>query len=114
MDFTPWMGNADAAAPAPTQAWTNDVNLPTLVDRLNTLLLARQLPSTGTNVLTPPRTIVNAKQVITDYVLAKTTSYTNITYSTTSPQVPTDQQKRDRVRAVVHFLTTSPDFTIQK
>ncbi len=114
MDFTPWMGNADAAAPAPTQAWTNDVNLPTLVDRLNTLLLAGQLPSTGTNVLTPTRTIVNAKQVITDYVLAKTTSYTNITYSTTSPQVPTDQQKRDRVRAVVHFLTTSPDFTIQK
>ena len=119
MDFTPWMGNADAAAPAPTQPWTNDVNLPTLVDRLNSLLLAGQLPSTGTNTFTTnptTRTIVNAKQVITDYILVKTnaTTYTNITYSTATTQTPTDQQKRDRVRAVIHFLTTSPDFTIQK
>ncbi len=120
MDFTPWMGNADILAPAPTQPWTNDINLPTLVDRLNTLLLAGQLPSTGTNVitLTPPvRTIVNAKQVITDYLLQKTnsTTYTNVSYSAATPtQLPTETQKRDRVRAVVHFLATSPDFTIQK
>jgi hypothetical protein len=27
---------------------------------------------------------------------------------------PTDTQKRDRLRAIVHFLLISPDFTIQR
>jgi hypothetical protein len=72
------------------------------VDQLNTLLLAGQLPSTGTNNYTSnPRVIVNARQLIVDYV----STLTNANATT---------QARDRIRAIVHLLGTSPHFTIQK
>jgi hypothetical protein len=35
---------------------------------------------------------------------------TNFPYSTP----PTASQQRDRVRATIHLMVTSPDFTIQK
>jgi uncharacterized protein (DUF1800 family) len=103
MDLRPWMANGPGGVP-----WTNDVNLNALIDKLSTLLLAGQLPSTGVNnYASTPRNIVNAKQVIYDYVR----STTNISYSNTTP---TTTQKRDRLRAIVHLIVTSPDFTIQK
>ena len=67
--------------------------VPSLVDNLNTLLLAGQLSAA-------------AKTNIVNYV----TNLTNFGYS--SP--PTATQMRDRVRAVVHLIVCSPDFTIQK
>ncbi|HSI14838.1 MAG TPA: DUF1800 family protein, partial [Chthoniobacter sp.] len=36
---------------------------------------------------------------------------TNVVYSNTAP---TDTQKRDRLRAVMHLILTSPDYTIQR
>jgi hypothetical protein len=103
MDLRPWMANGPGGVP-----WTNDVNLNALIDKLSTLLLAGQLPSTGVNnYASTPRNIVNAKQVIYDYVR----STANISYSNTTP---TATQKRDRLRAIVHLIVTSPDFTIQK
>jgi len=65
--------------------------VPALVDNLNSLLLAGQLSAA-------------AKTNIVNYV-------TNTVYF----PGPTNQtQIRDRVRAVVHLLICSPDYTIQK
>src|SRR5260370_16057046 len=69
----------------------NSAGLSSLVDALNSLLTGGQLSA-------------SAKTLIVNYVNA------NITIS--SP--PTYTQMRDRVRAVVHLLINSPDFTIQK
>lgn len=67
-------------------------NVPALVDSLNSVLAAGQLSAA-------------AKTNIVNYVTS-----TNFPFSTP----PTQSQMRDRVRAVVHLITTSPDFTIEK
>ena len=103
LDFSPWMANGPGGVP-----WTNTANLNALIDQLNTLLMGGLLDSTGTNNYgTNPRTIVNARQAIFDYV----SNTANIAYTTASP---TDAQKMARIRAVIHLIVTSPDFTIQK
>ena len=104
MDLAPWMGNANANAGSvgailgagsnTGQAWTSNTNLPVLIDRLNTLLLGGKLPA-------------GAKTQIQTFV----SNTTNIPYNNTTP---TDTNKRDRLRAILHFLLTSPDFIIQR
>ena len=104
VDFSPWMG----IKPGGSTPWTNNENVSALIDQLNTLLMAGQLPSTGTNnYAASPRVIVNARQVIYDFV----TNTANIAYTAAAP---TDTQKRDRIRAIVHLIVTSPSFAIQK
>jgi maltose-binding protein MalE len=76
-----------------TQAYTEDAGIPLLVDKLNTLLCSGQLSSP-------------AKAVIVNYVA----SVARFPYSAT----PTNQQMRDRVRAVVHLLVSSPEFIVQR
>jgi uncharacterized protein (DUF1800 family) len=76
-----------------TTNYTASANVPALVDNLNTLLLAGQLSAA-------------AKTNIVNYV----TNTVNFPFSTP----PTASQIRDRVRAVVHLIVSSPDFTIQK
>ena len=102
LDFLPWMGNGPGGVP-----WTNDVNLNALIDQLSTLLMAGHFDNTGTNTYAPTRIILNGQQAIYDYVR----STANISYSNTTPS---DTNKRDRIRAIIHLLVTSPDFTIQK
>jgi hypothetical protein len=72
-----------------TPANTSNSGIPGLVDSLNSLLCGGQLSA-------------SAKTQIVNY--ATTLAYTTPTYT----------QMRDRVRAVVHLILTSPDFTIQK
>jgi uncharacterized protein (DUF1800 family) len=72
-----------------TPAYTSNAGLPNLVDALNSLLCGGQLSSA-------------AKTNIVNY--ASTLAYTTPTYT----------QMRDRARAVVHLITASPDYTIQK
>ncbi len=72
-----------------TPANTSNAGIPGLVDSLNSLLCGGQLNA-------------SAKTHIANY--ATTLAYTTPTYT----------QMRDRVRAVVHLILTSPDFTIQK
>ena len=72
---------------------TANAGVPALVDNMNSLLLAGQLSSA-------------AKTSIVNYV----TNTVNFPFS--AP--PTQTQMRDRVRAVAHLITVSPDFTIQK
>jgi hypothetical protein len=75
-----------------TSKLTADSGIPGLVDALNTRLMAGQLSA-------------DAKTSIVNYVA----NTNNFAYTT-----PTLAQMRDRVRAVVHLLTSSPDFIIQK
>jgi hypothetical protein len=84
LDIGPWM----------TTNYTAAAGVPNLVDQLNTTLLAGQLSAA-------------AKTNIVKFV----TNTVNFPYTTTAP---TQGQMRDRVRAIVHLLITSPDFTIQK
>jgi uncharacterized protein (DUF1800 family) len=83
VDIRPWM----------TTNYTEISGIPTLVNDLNTALLAGQLSPA-------------AQTEIANYVA----NTNNFTYG--SP--PTDTQMRDRVRAVIHLIATSPDFMIQK
>lgn len=80
-------------SPWMTTNYTSAAGVPGLVDSLNTLLLAGQL-STGART----------------NIIAYVTNTVNFPYSTP----PTPTQMRDRVRAVVHQLIVSPDFTIQR
>jgi hypothetical protein len=73
--------------------YTTAANVPALVNSLNSLLVAGQLSAAG-------------KSNIVRYV----TNTVNFPFSTP----PSQAQMRDRVRAVVHLITASPDFTIQK
>jgi hypothetical protein len=84
LDIGPWM----------TTNYTAAAGVPNLVDQLNTALLAGQLSAA-------------AKTNIVKFV----TNTVNFPYTTAAP---TQGQMRDRVRAVIHLLITSPDFTIQK
>jgi uncharacterized protein (DUF1800 family) len=187
MDLSPWMGNAVntagtvgavlGAGPQTGEVWTSNANLPTLVDRLNTLLLGGQLPSgaktailqfiggkiqsiaTGSPcVITMPSAhglavgdtvvitgvsggtftgatttcngtfLVNTVPSSTTLTLKSTTSVnqncTNITGLILTNSTlgivpytnvgPTTTNVRDRLRAVLHFILTSPDYTIQR
>ena len=73
-----------------TQGYTANAGIPGLVDALNSLLCAGELTAA-------------AKTQIVNYA-------TTLGYSTP----PTFTQMRDRVRAVVHLIINSPDFTIQR
>jgi hypothetical protein len=84
LNLAPWM----------TTNYTANAGIPMLVSNLNTLLAAGQLSSfTQTNII--------------GYVA----NTTNFSYTT---PVPTQTQMRDRVRAVVHLIVSSPDYIIQK
>jgi hypothetical protein len=72
-----------------TPAYTSNGGLPGLVDTLNSLLCGGQLSA-------------GAKSQIVSY--ASTLGYTT----------PTAGQMRDRVRAVIHLITSSPDYTVQR
>ncbi len=73
--------------------FTSNAGIPPLVSNLNTLLAAGQLSAA-------------AQTDIIRYV----TNTANFSYSTP----PTQTQLRDRVRAIVHLIVSSPDYIIQK
>jgi hypothetical protein len=76
-----------------TTNYTSNAGVPVLVSNLNTLLVAGQLS-------------VSAQTNIIGYV-ANTNNF-----SFGNP--PTATQMRDRVRAVIHLIASSPDYLIQK
>jgi uncharacterized protein (DUF1800 family) len=98
MDLSAWMGNATdlgvGAGSDSAKPWTNNENLSVLIDKLNILLTGGQLsPEIRT-------TIYNF-----------TSNTANIAYNNATPS---DTNKRDRIRAVLHLILTSPDYTIQR
>ncbi len=80
-------------SPWMTQAYTSSGGLPSLVDGLNSLLCGGQLSAA-------------AKTQIVNYV----SNISNFPYGTP----PTMGQIRDRARAVIHLITSSPDYTVQR
>jgi hypothetical protein len=90
LDFRSWIGTR----PSGSGAWTDNANLATLVDELSVLLTANQLSA-------------QAKQIIITFV----SNTANISYTNGSA---TDAQKINRLRGIIHLITTSPDFTIQR
>jgi uncharacterized protein (DUF1800 family) len=183
MDFSKWMGLAVTdglgAGPQPTQAWTSNANLPTLISHMNTLLAAGQLSSTARTAIQnfiggqvasittgSPCTFnmssahglvvgdsvtvtgitggtwsgadadgngtffVTAVPTTTSFRLATaTTGGTNLNCTSTTGLVltnstagiipytnatPSTTNTRDRVRAIIHLILSSPDFTIQR
>jgi hypothetical protein len=165
------MGNATdlglGAGPAPAEAWTSNANLSTLIERLNTLLMAGQLSASSKTIIqrflndrvvsaiatgnpctvTSPNhgwnngdtvtisgvtggsfsSTINASRVITVInantftvpVNCTSISGLNLTgaLATVVPytnSAPSDTNKRDRLRAIIHLILTSPDFTIQR
>ncbi len=74
-----------------TTNYTLNAGIPALVSNLNNVLLAGQLSA------------------------AAQTNIINYVTNTVNFPSPTNQlQMRDRIRAVIHLITASPDFTIQK
>ncbi len=76
-----------------TPSLTSDAGIPTLIDQLNTQLCAGQLSPA-------------AKTLFVTYVANPRFPY--------AAPTPTSAQMRDRVRAVVHLITTSPEFNVQR
>jgi maltose-binding protein MalE len=75
-----------------TTNYTANAGIPALVNKLNTLLAAGQLSP-------------SAQSAIVSYVASTNFGYGN---------PPTPTQLRDRARAVVHLIVSSPDYIIQK
>jgi hypothetical protein len=98
MDLSPWMGNAVdlglGAGDNAAQAWTSNANIDRLFDRLNTLLVGGQMSTSARTT-----------------VLSFVQNTANIPYNNTSPSVA---NKRDRLRAVLHLILTSADYTTQR
>ena len=190
LDLSPWMSTSAAAnlglgaAPQAAQAWTSNANVGTLIDQLNTLLLAGQLPSgakaailrliggpissvttgspctlntaaahgyavgdsvvvsgisggtwSGASTTGNGTMFVTAVPSSTSFRLAtQTTGGTNLNCTSTSSNGglsltnsnatviasgytnagPSATQVRDRLRAILHQILTSPDYTIQR
>ena len=181
MDFSSWYGNAVSTAGTvgavlgagsqTGQTWTSNANLSTLISRLNTLLVAGQLPTAATDkirnfvgrqissiTLGNPCTITYGTGTANEHGLQTGDSVTisGVSGGTFSPTIngaftvtrvdanrftipvnysnatginlgnsvcgvipysnssPTDTNKRDRLRAIIHLILTSPDFTIQR
>ena len=93
VDLRPWMGVGPGGLP-----WAHNNNLAALIDELSTQLVAGQLSADNPG----PPFRKGAKTEIREHALS-------LPYTT-----PTTTQLRDRVRAIVHLIVTSPDFTIQK
>lgn len=174
LDLSPWMGLATdsglGAGPQPAQVWTSNANLGTLIDRLNTLLLAGQLPATAKMLIqnfvggqiaaigvgNPATLTMPAPHGLKTGDVVTITGVTggtftggsiNATFTITVPAnspntftvpvnctsvaglnlgnsnagiipytnaTPTPTAIRDRLRAIVHLILTSPDYTIQR
>jgi hypothetical protein len=181
MDFSSWYGNAVSTAGTvgavlgagsqTGQTWTSNANLSTLISRLNTLLVAGQLPTAATDkirnfvgrqissiTIGNPCRITYGTGTANEHGLQTGDSITisGVTGGTFSPSIngtftvtrvdanrftipvnysnatginlgnsvcgiipysnssPTDTNKRDRLRAIIHLILTSPDFTIQR
>jgi hypothetical protein len=181
LDFSPWMGNAVATAGTvgavlgagsqTGQTWTSNANLSTLISRLNTLLVAGQLPTAATDKIrnfvgrqissiTPgnPCIISYGTGTANEHGLQNGDSITisGVTGGTFSPTIngtftvtrldanrftipvtfssgsvpnlansvcgiipytnsaPTDTEKRDRLRSIIHLILSSPDYIIQR
>ena len=168
VDLSPWMANATdiglGAGPQTAQPWTSNANLPTLIDKLQTLLMGGQLSTAAktsiekfllkristVSVANPTvitsvghglntgdsiyisgvtgGTSINGTYTVTKLTNDTFTITVNVTTAPTAAQLasahfsfipysdtsPSDASKRDRIRAIIHYIIASPDFAIQR
>ncbi len=89
MDLSPWMG---LRVPG-TGYWTDTANLRDLIREFSKLLMASRM-----------------SQAMEDQIHTFVSSTANVSYAAT----PTETNRRDRVRAILHLIATSPEFPIQR
>ena len=92
-----------------SKPWTNDENLGVLIDRLNSLLVGGQMPAVVKNEII---SYVQRRSNMSAAYNQTTNPYTEIAYNNSG--TPSDTEKRNRIRAILHFIIMSPDFTIQR
>ncbi len=91
MNFGPWMGLRSATA---GDYWTNDANLRPLIQEFSKTLMAGQM-----------------SQAMEDQIYTFVSNTTNIGYTTAAP---TESQRRERVRGILHLIAVSPELAIQR
>lgn len=95
MDFGPWIGDRNGT-PEGTDYWTDDNNLSDLIREMSKLLMASSMSD-------------GLEDAIYNYV-----SKTAANYISYPPSGATEAQRRDRFSAILHFISVSSEFTIQK
>ncbi|WP_367873151.1 DUF1800 family protein [Luteolibacter sp. Populi] len=90
VDFSPWMRPITTGG---TDYWTNTANLRLLIQEFSRILMAGQMSEA-------------LEDQIYDFVI----NTTNVAYGTT----PTETNRRDRVRAILHLIAVSPELAIQR
>ncbi len=117
MDISPWM----TLRPTSAFPWTdNDTantsgdNLRNFIREMSKLLMAGQMSTAMENEIYNFATYrANPTTAPTVYTNITYTNGTTTTFANTSSGT-TLTHRRDRVRAVIHLIVTSPEFTIQK
>jgi hypothetical protein len=123
MDISPWMD----LRPSSTLPWTDnnpantgDDNLRNLIRELAKLLLTGPMSTAMENeiynFITYRANPTGAPNTYTNiaYTNGSTTSYAGATATTSTANTNALTHRRDRVRAIIHLIVTSPEFTIQK
>lgn len=95
MDFGPWIGDRNGTVGG-TNYWTNDLNLRDLIREMSKLLMASSMSQA-------------MEDAVFNYVSNTGSGY--ITYPAVGAS---ENQRRDRFRAILHFIAVSAEFTIQK
>jgi uncharacterized protein (DUF1800 family) len=90
MDFSPWMG----ARTTGTNYWTNTVNLRALIQEFSKILMAGRM-----------------SQALEDEIYTFVSNTSHIAYSSTDPS---DIHRRNRIRAILYFISISPEHAIQR
>jgi hypothetical protein len=90
MNFATWMGPRTSG----TDYWTNDVNLRPLIQEFSRILMAGQM-----------------SLAMEDQVYSFVSNTTNISYTAANP---TESQRRERVRGILHLIAVSPELAIQR
>lgn len=93
MHFGSWMGLRSGTA---GDYWTNDANLRPLIQEFSRILMAGQM-----------------SQTMEDQIYAFVSNTANIAYTTTGSG-PTETQRRERVRGILHLIAVSPELAIQR
>jgi uncharacterized protein (DUF1800 family) len=90
MDLSAWMGPRTSGS----DYWTDTTNLRDLIRRLSQILMAGKM-----------------SQAMEDQIHDFVSNTSNISYTTGAA---TDSQRRNRVRAVLHLIVTSPEHAVQR
>jgi hypothetical protein len=115
LDYSPWMdirpGSSNPWTDHNTSTPTND-NLRNLIRELGKLLMAGQMSATMENEIYNWVSNNNTSNGNPNGNIAYTTNGSTTSFAAATATQLTE--RRNRVRAIIHLIVTSPQFTIQK